>query len=101
MGKFDGEDALLWKPTDAVKLNKKIFYFEYLFINYTLKGYVEHVLSTSNEWSLSIVIILVMATFYRDFKVINFRKPDIIVIEHSSNGNFKRNNFFIFIIKFI
>lgn len=42
------------------------------------KGYVEHVISTANEWSMAFTQLIVLLTFYPDFKQIHLKKPEII-----------------------
>ena len=42
------------------------------------KGFVEHVISTASEWSLTFCLILYILTFVRDFKRIEISHPDVI-----------------------
>ena len=46
-----------------------------------MKGYVEHVISTSNEWSMSIVIFVVLATFYKDFRKLKVEKARVTICD--------------------
>ena len=56
---------------------------------YIYKGYAEHVVSTLNEWLMSLMIILVIATFFPDFKKIQFKQADVKIKNYESMVNLK------------
>jgi len=56
--KFHGKNPLKWGKDDG--------------------GWVEHVISTANEWSLSIVTMFVLLTFLPDFKNAYMEAPKVI-----------------------
>ena len=73
-----------------------LFSFYVLFV--LKKGYVEHVISTSNEWLMSIVICIVLSTFFKDFKKVKVRHADVVItpaLEHAGKHlTFTRGEFF-------
>jgi hypothetical protein len=50
------------------------------------KGYVEHVISTSNEWLMSVVIVIILATFYEDFKKLKVKHADVKIAPELDDG---------------
>jgi hypothetical protein len=53
--KFHGIDKVKWKPTDG--------------------GFTEHVISTSSEWTLAILLMLMLISFLPDFKQLQLHQP--------------------------
>lgn len=51
-----------------------------------LKGYTEHLVSTSNEWLFTILIVFLFGTFLPDFLRIKISKPVIVEIDLEVKG---------------
>ena len=75
--------------------SKSIFYIKLYLqiinqsITYFIKGFLEHNISTSNEWCLTIVSFAVFISLIPDFKKVKIAKPKAIVKGEKSNCNFK------------
>ncbi len=53
--KFHGKSYIKWLPTDG--------------------GFTEHVISTSSEWILAILLMFILISFVPDFKEIQMHQP--------------------------
>jgi len=56
-------------------------------LNYYTKGYTEHVISTGCEWAFTILIMLFLITFFKDFKRLKIHY--ILIIDQSIPTPFK------------
>jgi hypothetical protein len=78
--KFNGKDKLKWGKNDGVVIR---FLNDFFWLKFNCcfcsKGYIEHVVSTANEWSMAFTILIVLLTFYADFKHIILKKPEVIM----------------------
>jgi hypothetical protein len=53
--KFHGQSVVKWEPTDG--------------------GFTEHVISTSSEWILGVLLMFILISFVPDFKEIQMHQP--------------------------
>ena len=79
-------DPYKWKRGEPVRLDQFAFltnyYFTVLNLNkiclFHFQGYVEHVISTSGEWVLAIVLSSLVLTFLNDYKRASVQRPLVV-----------------------
>jgi hypothetical protein len=60
-------------------------YFIFYLNSQNKKGYTEHIISTSSEWILAIMLMMFLFTFLKDFNRFKIKHPTVIVDDNIEN----------------